>query len=235
MSLSERLIELAVLLGGNEKTWLSDLEKFTGVPKATLKSAAKNDTMSGSTLSTIRERRGISANWLLYGVPPIFLADLCRDDFSSSRRFDPARTEDTVFVPKIRVDVLARMQNGLLPMEKTQWYGYPYDMLAGIASDVNAVRIVELQDDFMYPLMQMGDLIMVDLGRNVVQDEAVYAFALGGLLQVSHMRAIGEDRFVIRPENPTYSSFDIVKGAIRVVGECIWSSRIYRRPRTQTI
>lgn len=130
-----------------------------------------------------------------------------------------------VFIPKIRRLFLVK---GDKPdgNNETEWFAWPHTFLSPLTKTPDALRILRLEDDLMYPLLKKDDIVMLDCSQKDVGERAgIYAFVIGTAMQVSELEKLPRGRLMVRPHNAVYSSFDIAEEAVRVIGRCIWYGR----------
>lgn len=238
-------IDLLVRLSGSKNRQI--FCKLVGVSPNTIKGAMRRLRDSKGKLSYAVARiicahfQPCSTDWLLSGVgsdnpPREFLKPVPepsqRGDqqgaFCEDRPTD-MELQDMIFVPKLRVDILIKGGDALHVAAGTEWFGFPKCMLEPFVSSLASVRVLSVQDDFMYDLLKKDDLVLIDTDRTEITEGKIYAFIAGTALFISELKLSAKgDRIVIYPKNPDYSITDINLQAIRIIGELFWCGRMLK-------
>lgn len=231
-SLRERLYELMDILGivGQE-----NFANYVDISFNTLKEVFRDKSgkrlLSHDNIQKIVDKCRCDHTWLVSGKGTPFSGE--DGAWSSPPAPDPCvpipsdlvRTDQVIFIPKIRPNLLI---NGELPRQgsEVEWFAWPQAFLSNLCGNPDTLRILRHEDDMMYPVLKKDDVILIDCAHTVIEGGAIYAFVIGNALMVSELDVLPKERVMVRPHNPIYSSFDIAGGAVRIIGRCIWYGRM---------
>lgn len=222
---------------------LKQIEAATGVSRNTFKRILYDFDGSAGCLDHINAKKittvvGCDIRWLFHADAPYRLLPAGVDlngngtphPVEAAEPGDGAVTIPTdtmVFVPVLRSELLKDGDAYYVGNYETRWFGFPRSFVRELTEDENALRLIRCRDDGMVPLLRPGDSVLVDTGRcHVVEDGGVYAFFLGPVLHVAELKQeSGSDRVMIIPHNPVYSTFDVARNAIQILGRCVWYAR----------
>ncbi|WP_165390235.1 XRE family transcriptional regulator [Thalassococcus sp. S3] len=172
---------------------------------------------SQDMLSRLRNRFGLSSEWLLYGSGPMIVEDLVlkgrttavtQADLSRPAHGDFAM--DGVEFQRIRRwDISASAGPGLIAVSDdvgdhisftTQWL-----IQNGINGDL--AGLIRVSGDSMAPTIFDGDLVLVHRGEMSIENGKIYAFTLGEEVFVKRLSLVGQDQksgILMISDNPLF-------------------------------
>ena len=87
------------------------------------------------------------------------------------------------------------------------------------------LRVLEVQGPSMEPMLQDGDVVLVDLGQKDVIDHEVYAIAYGDELRIKRLSKRFDGGLLIRSDNTRFPE-EVLRNDdlqhVRVLGRMIW-------------
>ena len=90
------------------------------------------------------------------------------------------------------------------------------------------LALISVKGDSMEPVLSNEDLILVDMRRNRVEDNAIYVLQLNGSLLVKRIQHKLDGSLNVMSDNPRYEA-EVVStehaADLRVLGRVVWSGR----------
>lgn len=173
----------------------------------------------------------INPSWLLLGEgamrrgePPPISADHAAQ-YATPEELD----KDYVLVP--RYDVKASAGGGAVIHSeqivdhlvfKAEW------VRNALGVSVKDLALISVKGDSMEPTLSNGDLILIDLGTNRVEDNAIYVLQLNGTLLVKRIQRKLDGSVVIKSDNQVYEPEvlrDEAVSQLKVIGRLVWCGR----------
>lgn len=180
---------------------------------------------SAEMLYAIAKEYGININWLLTGEGLEKGRSIHEDRAAWAQGLD----KDFVLVP--RYDVQAGAGGGsLIHSEqivdylafKTEW------VQNVLGASINNLALISVRGDSMEPTLSNDDLILIDLRFNKIDDSAIYALNVEGLLLVKRIQIKLDGTAVVKSDNAFYEP-EIVTGdalqGLYVIGRVVWIGR----------
>lgn len=93
-----------------------------------------------------------------------------------------------------------------------------------IGVDPKRLGLITVAGDSMKPLLEDGDLVLIDFGRVSLDVEGLYVFRHGEAVQVKRMIRSARSGFVwALPANPDYPREEYPAEEITVIGRVVWA------------
>nr|WP_260182034.1 LexA family transcriptional regulator [Croceicoccus naphthovorans] len=93
-------------------------------------------------------------------------------------------------------------------------------------SPSNNLRLVTGIGDSMYPTLNWGDAIMIDIAdRQLARQDGIYWIDLYGAAGIKRLRTVGRDRILVISDNPAMADQEVDAGDLRIEGRAIWVAR----------
>lgn len=134
----------------------------------------------------------------------------------------PAQAGEFVEVPFYAHACIAAGHGALNHSEPPSTIRFRAESIRRRGLSPTACAAVYVRGDSMAPLLEDGDVIMVDTSVTRVQDGAVYAVRIDGqeLVKRLHVRP---GRLLVRSENPAFPDFEVEAAAgVDVIGRVVW-------------
>ncbi|HSH71562.1 MAG TPA: LexA family transcriptional regulator [Methylophilaceae bacterium] len=91
-------------------------------------------------------------------------------------------------------------------------------------AEADSVAMITVDGESMEPTLHHGELVLIDLRKNIFHDNAVYAIQIGGRLMIKRVQVKFDGTVVIRSDNPLYEPEILTSDAasqLHVVGRLI--------------
>ncbi|QLB14887.1 hypothetical protein A6B39_05170 [Mannheimia granulomatis] len=97
-------------------------------------------------------------------------------------------------------------------VEEVSAVEYTLDHFRQLFHSTNAknIRLINVKGDSMYPTLESGDLIFVDVSINHYDGDGIYMFTFDGTLFVKRLQKVKYD-LVASSDNPAYESWSLTK------------------------
>jgi len=214
--------------------------KYVSVSFNTLKEVFRDKTgrrgLSPENYKIIAAACRCNVSWLMFGSGEPFPDtydvdsgawampdDLQEDELTPGGMVTP---HPMTFVPKIRPHLLIRGESPPFEEDEIEWFAFPSAHLAALTENLDALRILRLECDLMFPLLKKDDLVLVDCQKTTIEDGKIYVFISGRHLRVAELQKTTDGKLLVRPRNPVYSSFEVTAETVRTVGQCLWYGRV---------
>lgn len=228
-----------------------DLAQRIGVSQTAIFNLEKRDSESSRNSGGLAHALGVRLEWLLYGEEPMKNVDYAVKDVQQMRPGVADRNaEDTEYVmveaesddwdkdefcylDKLNVSVRGghgeagciEVVDKKLPMMRST--------LRAAGVPVECAKIVQIVGRSMYPLLDDGDVIGVNIADKwPVKDGMVYAFRDVDMLRVKYLERVPGGGLRVKSENsaeypPEVLSRDEVEARIEIIGRMFWRSGIH--------
>lgn len=87
------------------------------------------------------------------------------------------------------------------------------------------LRVLQVSGDSMEPYLMDGDVVLIDMGQNTVQDSQVYAIRYGHELRIKRLSRRFDGGLVIKSDNPAYATETLTPAEsefVAVIGRQLW-------------
>ena len=212
--------------------------------KMTLPEFAKHFNMHGQTLSRyekgynapdafffkkICEDFNIEARWLLLGEDPIRPGEAGIKETPADYSGDELKKNGFTLVPRYDVQVSlgcgALVDNEQIVEHlafKTIWLKKEMNLEPG------RLALISTVGDSMYPTIREGDLLLVDLRRREVGDDAIYIIRRDSTLVAKRFQRLFDGTVSIKSDNPIYKEEVVPRETakeLNLIGRVVWIGR----------
>ncbi|HCT9023285.1 TPA: helix-turn-helix transcriptional regulator [Proteus mirabilis] len=225
MSIAERLLSARLKAGLSQ----ADLADKVGVSQQSIQKIESGQTTFPRRIEDIAHAVGVSAHWLQFGAP---------DENGSKTNFEVKEWEDIryhnddfVGIPVLDIELSAGSGANAELIELEE-YTYPFrrDELRKHNVSTNDARIVKIIGNSLYPVLNSGDLVAVDVSKRDIRDGDLYAIRDGVLLRVKILVYQPDGGIIIKSFNKDeYPDEQLSKNEmaarVHIIGRVFWSSR----------
>lgn len=235
-TVAQRIRFLMSSLGAKSERKFAEI---TGIPRHKIRYAIDSNSLTPELAGMLVESTGCSPKWLILGEGDPFEKN--RLDISGAWAIDSEvallegarptpseiELESLLFVPKLRPDLIIHGAKALGTAGNTEWFAFPKRMIEAKAASPASVRVLSVQDDFMFDMLKKDDLVLADTSKKEITNGKIYAIVFGQSFYISEARFYPEsNRILLIPRNPVYSNFDVNADAARIIGELFWYGRL---------
>lgn len=108
-------------------------------------------------------------------------------------------------------------------------YSVSRKLLNDLGADVNSLRMVFAKGDSMHPVIESGDIMLIDLSKKEVYDGKIYCIKMESELYAKRLQKIPHKIKIISDNinkyDPVYFDFSKDSVHFEVIGEILWWSR----------
>lgn len=141
----------------------------------------------------------------------------------------PAGLKDFVLVP--RYDVRASAGHGEM-VHSEQIVDHLAFRKSWVRSELgcteNDLALITVKGDSMEPTLSQNDLILIDMSKNLISDNAVYVLQYDGSLWVKRIQRKINGSVIIKSDNPEYEIEELDEEqarSLKVLGMVVWYGR----------
>lgn len=221
-----------------------DFAKAAGAAKRTLIEWEKGTTSPNTVQLSALSKIGVDVYYVITGEPNLFFAD---DDSKTKQLIEQheargaatakapaAITPDTApdgFILVPHYEVQASAGNGSLVHSEqiVDYLAFKADWVRntlGVAQ--KDLALISVKGDSMEPELSNEDLILVDMRKNRVEDNAIYVLQFDGTLLVKRIQRKLDGSMHVMSDNPRYEA-EVVSADraadLHVLGRVVWSGR----------
>lgn len=226
MSIGQRLLEARIKAGMSQ----ADLAEKVGVSQQSIQKIESGQTNVPRRISDIAKAVNVSSYWLQFGTRD---ENGKKTDFEVKEWEDISHDSNTEFVdiPVLDIELAAGCGSNAELIESEE-YTYPFrkDELRKYDVHASNARIVKIVGNSLYPVLNSGDLVAVDISNRTIKDGDLYAIRDGVLLRVKILVYRPDGGVVIRSFNKEeYPDEQLPRSEavarVHVIGRVFWSSR----------
>lgn len=169
---------------------------------------------------------GCSINWLLTGEggmrPGDTYAVTCAE-------YKATPLEGFVQIPRYKVSASAGGGSIIHSEQIVDHLTFRSDWVRNaLGVPVSSLALINVKGDSMEPTLSNGDVILIDMSAEGVDDNAVYVLRYDGKLVVKRIQRRHDGSITVKGDNPVYEpetiSGELVNG-LDVVGRVVWCGR----------
>ncbi len=202
-----------------------NMAKALGTTGRTLRDYEKeNFGVSYDFLNKLIETYKVNPNWIFRNEFPIFLDE---ETEGLVKNISPEEKADLIYIPKY--DPTADAGAGKYTVSECMEYfiAIQSTVIRRIVGFVpTLLSAIEAEGDSMSPLINNGDLIIIDLTRNIPND-GVYVLNINDGLVVKRIQSLPNYKLKVTSENKAYDPYevDLKTDNVRIAGKVIWQGR----------
>jgi len=214
-----------------------DFAQAAGAGKRTLIEWEKGTTSPNAVQLSALEEIGVDVYYVLTGKRPpqitessaAYLPPKSAEAYRPPLSASETAPEGFVLVP--HYEVQASAGNGALVHSEqiVDYLAFRADWVRntlGVAQ--KDLALISVKGDSMEPVLSNEDLILVDMRKNRVEDNAIYVLQLNGSLLVKRIQHKLDGSLHVMSDNPRYEA-EIVNAErapdLHVLGRVVWSGR----------
>ena len=243
MSIAERLKKARVCLKKSQK----DMATYLGINYRTYENYEKSLNAPSWEACEAFTRKGFDANWLLTGEGKMWregfgpetdrlatAADRLEDIYKFSEGIKEAGFtgelgEGFVHVPRYKVEASAGGGSMIHSEQIVDHLAFRADWVNNaLGVPVSALVLINVTGDSMEPTLSNGDLILIDMSTQGIDDSAIYVLRFDGKLVVKRIHRKFDGSVIIMSDNAVYPPEVILGdlvGDLEVVGRVVWCGR----------
>jgi transcriptional regulator with XRE-family HTH domain len=239
---ARRLAERRERLGYSQEA----LAQKTGLSKNSIQNYEAGRLPSGSSLVALCQELGLSSDFLLFGratggadppgrvgagVSENRTAMLTPPDHGADGRLiipEPMEPESYLYALVPLAEAFLSAGGGaFVPSERaTKFLAFRRDWLNNFATSLSNVVLMFVQGNSMWPTFEDGDMVMLDHGRRIIHDGALYAIGLNRTISIKRLKNLVGGRVrVISDNKDEYEADDVPLDELQVIGQIIWFAR----------
>ncbi|WP_353243563.1 helix-turn-helix transcriptional regulator [Providencia sp.] len=226
MSIAKRLLEARVKAGMSQ----ADLAEKVGVSQQSIQKIESGQTSAPRRVADIAKAVNVSAHWLQFGA---------QDENGKKTEFEVKEWEDIpvyndtdfVDIPVLDIELAAGCGSNAEVIESEE-YTYPFrrDELRKYGVSASNAKIVKIVGNSLFPVLNGGDLVAIDVSNKKIKDGDLYAIRDGVLLRVKILIYRPDGGLIIRSFNrDEYPDEQLPRSEavtrVHVIGRVFWSSR----------
>lgn len=205
-----------------------NMAKALGTTGRTLRDYEKeNFGVSYDFLNKLIETYNVNPNWIFRNEFPIFLNE---ETEGLVKNISPEEKADLIYIPKYDPKAAAGPGNFTVSECMEYFIAIQSTVIRRIVGFVpTLLSAIEAEGDSMSPLINNGDLIIIDLTRNVPND-GVYVLNINDGLVVKRIQSLPNYKLKVTSENKAYDPYEVDLKAdnARIVGKVIWQGREFK-------
>ena len=108
------------------------------------------------------------------------------------------------------------------------YLAFKREWISRVATDPKRLALIEAAGDSMMPTISSGDLLLIDLCVTRVEQDAIYAINVEGMLYIKRIQKRLDGTVIVKSDNPAYEEqrFNTSEAeALRIVGRVIWMGK----------
>lgn len=199
MSTLQDRVKLALKLSGKSKT---DLWKGCGVSSSTVTTwvNGRNQSVGGQNLIKASEILGVNPNWLASGDGEML----------------PSDQTAKLLIPFIA----AKSSSQFSVLLNKSWVAKEFSNLKA-----DSLKMFEVTDDTMTPLLMNGDYVLIDTSTNSHQADGLYLLRLGNNFAIKRIQHQADASIALKCDNSSYETQYLNPGQTNpeIIGKVLWS------------
>lgn len=136
------------------------------------------------------------------------------------------KLDDLVYIPLVAPRLAAGSGEVVQSEENTAFYAFRRDWLASKGNPKNFV-LMRVTGSSMIPTILPEDMVMVDMSRNAIEEDRLFAIGWFDELAVKRLRRNSSGAVEVVADNPAYPSRTVEHNGdgLRIVGRVVWLGR----------
>ncbi|HBN5914563.1 XRE family transcriptional regulator [Morganella morganii] len=225
MSIAKRLAEARIKAGLSQQ----ELADIVGVSQQSIGKIEAGKTSSPRKIADMARALNVSAHWLQFGAQDenAKIADLAIKDWDDV----PDDPYEFVSIPILDIDLSAGCgANAEIIETEVGTYPFRREELNRYGVNAENARLVKIIGNSLYPVLNSGDMVAVDITNKRIKDGDLYAIRDGVLLRVKILVGLPDGGLIVRSFNSEeypdeVLNYDHTRARIHIIGRVFWSSR----------
>ncbi|ABK45851.1 putative phage repressor [Magnetococcus marinus MC-1] len=210
-ALSQRIRQCAQKVGSGDT-----LARLSGIPRRTIETYLTGQSEpKASRLVAIAQAADVDVGWLACGQASQMESSLPDDEYT--------------LVPRYAVEASAGHGGAIDEEPIVEKLAFKSDWIIGeMGLDSERLALINVHGDSMEPTLRGGDMLLLDLRRVEVRDDAIYVLRLENHLIVKRAQRMLDGTILIRSDNPIYKEQSASPEQARqlcVIGRVVWVGR----------
>ena len=202
-----------------------DAAKIAEVSDATWRRYERGETeVSVSAVAKFCDEFGVSFDWLVTGRGPLWLSERLGKHIPSK----DVALADFIAVPLHDVQGSCGDGSVIHSEQIVDYLAFKREWISRVATDPKRLALIEAAGDSMMPTIHSGDLLLIDLCITRIEQDAIYAINVDGMLYVKRIQKRLDGTVIVKSDNPAYEEqrFNASEAeALRIVGRVIWMGK----------
>lgn len=229
------------LWGHSKLDSLSAFSETCGLCTETIQDILETDEVDDEAAGAIARSLNVEYEWVRHGKGPIqkqgaetegpvglaaphilkYLRDVARS---------PAYTtgQNFVTVPKVSSRISVGACDFPEEARAQERYAFHADWLRSIGARPGRIVLLEVEGDSMSPVLEEGDVVLIDLDRTRFREGRLFAVGIGDTLFIKRLQlntGFRGPRMAVISVNSQYRSFECRPDDIWIAGEVLWFGR----------
>ena len=141
---------------------------------------------------------------------------------------DPQLFCDFIHVPLHDVQGSCGAGSVIHSEQIVDYLAFKRDWVSRVATDPQRLALIEAAGDSMLPTISSGDLLLIDLCVARVEQDAIYAINVDGMLFIKRIQKRLDGTVIVKSDNAAYEAqrFTPEEAAqLRIIGRVIWMGK----------
>ncbi|MCW7755022.1 helix-turn-helix domain-containing protein [Desulfobotulus sp. H1] len=229
----------------------SELAKILNIRPQSIAAARKRGQFPTGWIFQVAELAGVSSDWLFFGTGPVRRTvtpwsegpeeavgqngalselDVMKDNKSSESAEAESESGHYGWVPMVEARFGPDGESLEVAESRRSLYAFRKGFLRRVASSPGKLVMMRISGDSMEPHIQDGGIVMIDLGRCSPRDGCIFAMNFDDVIVIRELELLpGGMCRVISRKRSRYESCTVSLKDICIVGQVIWSDRIFPR------
>ncbi len=225
MSIAKRLADARSKAGLSQQ----ELADIVGVSQQSIGKIEAGKTTAPRKITEMAQALGVSAHWLQFGAQEENgqFIDLNVKDWSDV----PDDPYEFVNIPILDIELSAGCgSNAEIIESEVGTYPFRRDELNRYGVNAENARLVKIIGNSLYPVLNSGDMVAIDITSRRIKDGDLYAIRDGVLLRVKILVGLPDGGLIVRSFNSEEYPDEVLnyshtRARIHIIGRVFWSSR----------
>nr|CRH07268.1 Putative phage repressor [Candidatus Magnetococcus massalia] len=216
-ALAERMRQCASRAGSGDA-----LARLSGIPRRTIETYLTGQSEpKTSRLVAIAEAAGVSVAWLASGTGG--------PDPAPPAESESMEEGEYTLVPRYDVEASAGFGSAIEDDTILEHLAFKTSWIRGeMGLNPHQLALINVHGDSMEPTLRGSDLLLIDLRRAEVRDDAIYVLRFEAHLLVKRAQRLLDASIIIRSDNPAYKEQVATPEQAQhlcVIGKVVWVGR----------
>lgn len=132
------------------------------------------------------------------------------------------------WVPMVEAELSAGSGSLMASDRIKDYYAFRKPFIANIATSAKNLVLMRVSGDSMDPEIRNGATVMIDLGRNRIKNNCIFALGFEDTIIIKELERLPEGRVrIISKNRDVYPAYETDANNLRIIGQVIWGDRLY--------